>query len=217
MRTSHLRFLLICTVVATTATARAGAVQLGMQNYSDGQLINGVAAWEAGSAGDVEPFKTFKGNDFTTNFSVSWTFNFAAGTVAAASTTIGIWDHDSAAPGDQVASFTVNGFDLSALLNGAFNSKGGAQAENDIYTIALPNAALGLLSAGVANFQLTLQGLGLQGVPGTCCNTTPDNGAGLDFVSLTTSAVPEPTSLILLGSSLVAFAFMRRRHGSSQE
>ncbi len=199
--------LLICGV-ATTATA--GTIQLGIQNYSDGQLIPSVPSWEAGSAADVEPFKFFQGNDLETSFSVSWTFNFAAGTVAAATTTIGILDHDSAAPGDQVASFTVNGFDLTALLNATFNSRGGRQAENNVYAVALPNAALGLLSDGIANFQLTLQGPGIQGVAGSCCSITSGNGAGLDFVSLTTSAVPEPTSLILFGGGLAALALMRR-------
>ena len=204
---SRVVVLLICTI---RPTATAGTIQLGIQNYSDGRLINGAAAWEAGSAADVAPFRTINGSDFGTSFSASWTFEFAAETVAAASTTIGIFDHDSAAPGDQVASFTVDGFNLSTRLNGAFNSRGGTQNENNIYTIALPNAALGLLSDGIANFQLTLQGPGLQGVPGSCCDTTSGNAAGLDFVSLTTSAVPEPTSLILFGGGLAALALMHR-------
>jgi hypothetical protein len=202
-----LRALLLLAVVFT---APAATVQLGIQHYTDSQFIGGTAIWEVGSAGDVEPFLTFKGGDFSASFSASWTFNFAPGAVTSASTAFGIWDHDSAAPGSQVASFTVDGFDLTALLDAAFESAGGTQAENNIYSVVLPAAALALLSDGVANFSLTLQGSGLQGAPGTSLRTTVNNGAGLDFATLTIEAIPEPASLLLFGCGLAALAFARR-------
>jgi hypothetical protein len=202
------RAVLVACVALNTA---AGAViKLGTQNYSEGQLIESVAAWEAGSSGDVGPFGAFNGSDFGSPFSAVWTVSFAPQVLAGATTTVGIWDHDSAAPGNQVASFSVDTFDLTALLNAAFNSEGGTQNENNIYTIALPSAALVFLSDGVATFQLTLQGPGLLGASGSCCISSPNNGAGLDFVSLTAS-IPEPSSLILFGGALAALMLIKSR------
>jgi hypothetical protein len=80
------------------------------------------------------------------------------------------------------------------------------------------------LSDGIANFQLTLQGPGLQGVPGSCCNDlTPGNGAGLDFVSLTTVAVPAPLIghglpiLLAVGGILLGAKLSGRKKRASLE
>jgi hypothetical protein len=56
------------------------------------------------------PFNALIGEDsLGPSFLASWTFIYAPGPLAAASVTLGIGNSDGTAPGDQVASFTVDG------------------------------------------------------------------------------------------------------------
>src|SRR5690349_6687407 len=96
--------------------APAVVVTLGDQDFVDGQIVSGVAQFNAASTGEPVPFDQFYGSDFTSNFSEPFTFNYGPGPVTSATLTLGIWDHDSQAAGNQVASFTVDGFDLTAQL-----------------------------------------------------------------------------------------------------
>jgi len=196
-----------------STSALATTITLGDQDFANGSLVNGAAAFAAPQAGEPAPIGVFIGSDFGPSFSASWTFGYAPGSASSASITIGIFDHDSAAAGDQVAFFGVDGVDLTSGLNTLFESFGGTQAEDNVYTLALSGAALAALADGSATFTLTLKGPGLQGIPGACCSTTSGNGAGLDFTSLTVNraAVPEPSSVALLGLGMLGFAFSRRR------
>lgn len=202
--------------LVSTGAAWAATVSLGQQDFVDGVFPGGIAGFVGGqSAGEPAPFGGFIGNDYSSNFSASWTFNYAPATVTDALLTFGIYDHDSAAPGNQVSAFSVDGVDLTALLNGLFESHGGTQAGFNVYALILPESTFAALSDGSATFSLTLNGPGLQSVTGPSGNTTPYNGAALDFARLDynqTTAVPEPSAMLLLGSGLAGLAgFGRRR------
>lgn len=185
-------------------------VSIGTQHFTDGSTV-GSATFNTAVAGQPAPFNGIIGSDITgPNFTGTWNYIFTApASIGGATLEIGIYDHDSAAAGSQVGSFTLNGsVDLKTTLDTAFEGRGGATGEYDVYTITLPNTAFSALSTGSATFALALQGPGL-GVLGT----TPFNGAGLDFATLDiapvpVAAVPEPSTgllLALLGLPLVWF------------
>lgn len=199
-----------------TLSANAVVIQLGDQDFADGVGVNSVAAFNAAAAGEPAPFDQFRGSDLVgrTPLSESWTFNFLAQAYPGATFTLGITDHDSQAPGSQVAFFGFDGNVLTSLLDTAFESSGGRQFENNIYTINVPNSALASLSDGTALFTLTLQGPSLGGGTPLTPNPSslPNNGAGLDFARLDLAAsVPEPTTLALMGIGLAGVGFARKR------
>ncbi|HVE15972.1 MAG TPA: PEP-CTERM sorting domain-containing protein [Chthoniobacterales bacterium] len=181
-------------------------VTLGQQDFTDGQMLLGIGAFNAASVGEPAPFDLVYGGDVAgPDFSQSWTFNYAATPdIQAATITIGIYDHDSIATGPQVAFFGVDGIDLTAPLNTAFEGHGGASGEYNIYTVTLPPSAWLSLTDGTATFTLTLKnGYGAQG-------DTTNNGAGLDFASLT-YAVPEPGTCLLVALGLGGVWIAARR------
>ena len=198
----------VALLALSAAPAAALVIQLGDQDFANGAI---TPLFNPPSAGEPAPFDGFRGDDNNTNFSESWTFVFAPGAHAAASITIGIFDHDSASPGSQLASFGFDGNDLTGALDTLFESSGGAQLEVNVYTLALSAAALGDLADGSATFTLTLQGPTLSGLGAVLAS----NGAGLDFSSLaldTGGRLPFPATLPLLGAGLAgALAVARRR------
>lgn len=171
----------------------AVTVTLGDQDFTDGSFISGAAAFNAASVGEPPPFDKVRGSDYGTSFNGSWTFHYSALSVTSATLTLGIVDHDSAAPGSQISSFTVDSIDITSVLNDLFESRGGRQVECNVYTINLLAPTFSALSDGIATFALTLQGPGLEDGGGT----TSGNAAGLDFATLT--VVPEPATICLLG------------------
>lgn len=203
-------------LAVVSSSAMAITISLGNQDFVNGQLLaGGVAEFTAPQGGEPLPFGVFNGSDFGgPSFSASWTFNFAPGAVSSAALTFGIFDHDSAAPGQQVASFAADGVNLTAALNALFDGPGGTQAEVNVYTLPLPAAVLAAMADGSVTFSLTLQGPGLAGVAGSTGETSPFDGAGLDFAQLDFQqgqAVPEPTTLLLTGLGMGALALLRRR------
>lgn len=189
----------------------ATVVTLGDQDFADGATPTTGAFLTAGT-GEPAPFDgVFNGSDVSgPNFSASWTFSYGAiaDTITGGSLIFGIYDHESAASGNQVASFTVNGIDLTGALNTLFESHGGGSRENSVYTLALPVSTFAGLASGTFNVSLSLAapGLGLFG-------ETPFNGAALDFSTLDiATAVPEPlTSTLLLFGIPAVFAAARRK------
>ena len=189
-------------------------VTLGDQDFADGATPTTGDFLIAGG-GESAPFNgVFIGTDTNSpagsNFSASWTFSYGAivDVITGGSLKFGIYDHESAATGNQVASFTVNGVDLTGALNTLFESHGGASKEDNVYTLTLPSSTFAGLASGTVNVSLSLAGPGL-GLFGE----TTFNGAGLDFSTLdVATAVPEPLSstLLLIGVPAVLAAARRK-------
>ena len=150
--------LFLSTGRAATLTFTLGSAT---PSFTDGQTGIGTGTFNTKVAGNAAPFNGFIGSDISgPNFSASWTYGYGAltGTITAATLTIGMWDHDFATTGDQVAAFTLSGVDLTAALNTGFNSHGGATGEYDIYTIALPAGNLRRWRAAHRRFRYRCRG-----------------------------------------------------------
>ena len=137
-------------------------------------------------AGSPLPFLGTCGADLLSNCSANWTFNYSVPsgqTVSAATLTLGIADIDSAAAGNQVASYTLGATSLTTALNtvaeGLNGGTGATNSEYDILTVTIPSTAFATLQTGSATVSLALQAPGL-GVLGA----TTFNGAGLLFSTL---------------------------------
>ncbi|NOT85109.1 MAG: hypothetical protein HOP02_10130 [Methylococcaceae bacterium] len=220
MKKSLYASVLMLSTALVGSPASATTVQtLGVQNFftdgakiSTGEFLGQVAPKIVGDtqpSNSVAPFNQFIGSDSASNFSTSWTFSYGAlADVTAGSLQLGIYDHDSAAPGSQIASFSLNGIDLTTELNGLFEANGGsANSLYNIYTLTLPTSTLTQLASGTATFNLTLQGLGL-----SVLGRTNTNGAGLDFSRLTVTTVPLPASGSLLLFGLTGLLAARRKN-----
>jgi PEP-CTERM motif len=222
---------IMCLCLAAFATvllvappeAKASTITTSIGNTSS-PFINGSsvlpATFTAQQTG-LAPFNAFCGSDTgaagSTNCDASWTFNYAipvGETVTGGSVKFGINDIDSAALGNQVALFRLNGGDiltaslnvLSEALNGG---TGSINREYDEFTLSLTAASLVQLNLATATFHLSLLNPGLGVLPGG----TPSNSGALLFSTLTLQSdsipgggptVPEPTTLLLLASGLVA-------------
>jgi len=172
-------------------------------------------------SGQVSPFNAPCGSDASANCSTSWMFTYTLGageTVDGATLTLGIYDIDSAAAGDQVGSFTLTGGDdLTSALNAVSEAlDGGSGSPNsyyDVMEITIPTTSFTVLDGGSATFNLALAGPGL-GVLGS----TTHNGASLIFSTLdlqtetgTVSSVPEPSMWSLMLAGIVGIALFRAR------
>ncbi len=190
-----------------TESASASVIaQSGEQDFIDGFLLTAASTFNNAAAGEPAPFDHSYGNDFSTAMSVSWQVSYATDLYTGATFTLGILDHDSQASGSQLASFAIDGHDLTALRDARFESAGGRQGENNIYSITLPGAVLADLADGNATFQLTLKAPGLIGTT-LEPEESSGNAAGLDFARLTL-VVPEPGVAVL--TSLGGVALFRR-------
>jgi hypothetical protein len=205
--------LLVALILTRSNSAGAAIVTqtLGHQAFADGTKV-ALVPFAMAHAGDPAPFDgTFNGSDVSgPNFSASWTFSYGAlSNITAATLALGILDSDSAAPGNQVVSFLLNGsIDLTVPLNDAFEANPSANSFVNDYTITLPGSAFSQLGTGSATFALALQGPGL-GVLGQ----TTFNGAALDFstITVTTQPIPEPSGVVLLcAGALVLAAYARQ-------
>lgn len=214
--------LVVASAVCVAIPARADTVtsSLGTQNFTAGTKVNTIP-FQTAVAAQPAPFNAICGADASSNCSASWTFNYvvpSGDTVTAATLSLGIWDLDSAAAGNQIGSFTLDGVDdLTSTINTVANGlDGGTGSPNSFYevlTIIIPGADLVDLGGNSATFALQTTGLGL-GVLGT----TAFNGVGLDFSALSLTVtpgkttppppVPEPSSLALClaGAAVAGFA-----------
>jgi hypothetical protein len=192
----------LCAAVGTTL--RAAELRLGDQDFTDGQVLITPGQFATRAAGEPPPFDRSYGSDPDgTVFDQSWQFTYAPAAVGAASITLGIVDHDSKLPGTQLAGFSLDGLNLTALLNELFEARGGGQGEYNVYTLDLPPEAYPLLADGSATFRLALQSRGPDEPP----LSFPGNGAGLDFATLRYD-LPEPSAA---GTVLACAALLVRR------
>ena len=224
------RALFLVGLLGLVNSAQAGLITSTLGNstsgFNDGDTPT-TAAVGAVQGGQPAPFDQGYGTDglFGGNFSQSWTHNYApiVESIASAIISFGIVDHDSSASGNQLASFTFAGEDLTAALNPLFEAGGGSlDLEYNVYTLSLPVSTFATLAAGSASGALGLQGPGLVTplfpLPGpNPPQETSTNGANLIFSTLeitTRGAAPTPEPaglpLILLGFS--ALIWRKTRH-----
>lgn len=180
----------VVVITMSAGTALAATAVGGVQDFTDGTIV-GYYAFNAASRGEAAPFDRFRGGDTvyagpigeeppTPSFDEQFTLTLDPGSYASGDFTLGIYDHDSATPGSQLFYFGVDGVDLTTLLDQALESRGGTQAEYNVYTIALPAAALAEFADGAGTFRLALQGPTIA----ESGESLPYNGAGLDFARL---------------------------------
>ena len=164
------------------------------------------------SASDPAPFNGFIGSDLTggSNLTASWTFSYGAiaSPITSATLVIGLYDGDFAAPGSQLANYTIGAVDLTSALNSLMEATASNTGFENYYTVNLPVAAFGLLAGGSPTVSLALQGPGL-GILGT----TPFNGGGLDFSTITINTsdsvtTPLPAALPLFATGLGALGLV---------
>ena len=108
--------------LVSQAAAADVLLTLGEQDFTNGSTP-GTADFLTAGGNESAPFDgVFSGADTASNFSTSWTFASYGSqpTILGASLTLGIYDHESAAPGNQVAAFTLNGFDLTSAMSTLF-------------------------------------------------------------------------------------------------
>jgi hypothetical protein len=201
-------FLAVAALFCAAASLPADTITDGSSaGFANGSTNARVGTWNTDTAGNTAPFNGFIGSDTSSNFSASWTFDYSAisDTITSATLELGIYDIDSAAALDEVASYTEGSVDLTSLLNSAANAlNGGTGAKNneyDLLTITLPSTTFADLATGTVDISLALQGPGL----GTL-GTTSFNGAGIDISTLTINtqtepSTPEPPTLTLLLAS----------------
>ena len=205
MRCTFFTLAILGAVAAAAVPVVATDITLGEQDFQDGDFLTSASSYNAAQAGEPSPFNSFRGSDGGSNATADITFTGLSPSTSA-SITIGFADHDSQASGSQVESFSVDGVDLTALLDAEFESRGGAQAEYNVYTVILPALAVAELADGSATFSIELDGPGLlQGANGQ--EETPNNGAGFDFATLSFAAIPEPaiaTGLLAMGGLVLS-------------
>ena len=210
--------------VAANAAIMTETLGNDSPGFNDGDATT-TAQLVAAQSGQPAPFDAGKGNDILTGqeLSESWQFTFAAVVepILSATLTLGIADHDSAATRYQVGSYTLDGNNLTADLNSAFEGRGGSDTEYNVYSLVLDTSLFTFLADGNVSIALALNAPGLVTplfpLPGP--NPPVDsvsNGAHLVFSSLTietqdAAPVPEPTTLSLAALGLGGMMWRRRR------
>jgi len=203
-------------LLGSVSSAKADTVaSIGTQHFTDGTKITTGNSFNTAVAGQPAPFNIFCGSDINANCTADWTFTYSlpgGDTITGATLTLGIYDIDSAAAGNQVGSFTLNGDNLTSQMNAVSEAANSANSFYNVLSLTIPSTFFADLQGGSATFALTLSGPGL----GILGGTTLDNGAGLDFSTLdiasepsTTGPTPELSTGLLLATGLLGLALAR--------
>lgn len=206
----------------TIGTANAAMIMgtAGEQDHNNGDTLT-TGDFDVAGGGEAAPFNAFIGSDISAGgASANFGINYLATSdpILSASIMLGLYDHDSAASGNQIVLFTVDGFDFTVDLSALAEASGGAQGEANVYTVSLSGAGLfTALSDGSANVVVSVGGPGL-GLFGE----TAGNGFGVDFAKITIETddggggpgpvIPEPTTVLLLGTGIAGLLWRQRRH-----
>ena len=213
-------------LLAASSLVQGATISTSLGNTAS-LLVNGAnqttTQVNAAQTGQPAPFTGNCGSDGSANCSANWSFSYTVPSgqiITGATLLLGIWDIDSGASLNQVASYALTGGDiLTALLNAAANAPnagaGSKNSEYDILSVTIPSTSFVELASGTANIALALQGPGLGVGP-----TNPTfNGAKLVFSTLNidtaeVTTTPEPSYFALVPMALGAFTFFRRRRKS---
>lgn len=220
-----------CLLAAAPLHAAPFSVTVGRQDFVDGQFLT-MDEFNCISATDLTPFdyagpagpedSVDLGGAITSGIGSGFT-HVTFNSVTSANLTVGLWDHDSAAPGDQVYLFEVSPLGLglpdwflTEQLNSALNTYGGTQNEYNVYTIPLDSD---IFSHNTISFSLNFNGPGLLGTPGESGTLSSFNNVGVDFVNISGEgditihsspiSVPEPSTVILLSCVLAGLGFIQ--------
>jgi hypothetical protein len=192
-------------------------MQLGKRSIvRDGEILE--AEFERDGlliqAGEEAPFNSFhgcEGCDPGRFLDVDFQFNYSAQSVAAATISVGLFDHDAWADGQQIGFFGFDDVDLTESLNAIVERRPNYNFQYNIYEIEIPVAGLDALSDGVAKFSLRYSGRSTN-------KPRPASNYGLiDFATLTIwpTSVPEPSTFAMLLTT--ALGVVMFRHGQSRK
>lgn len=212
--------------LAASSLVQGAVISTSLGNTAS-TLVNGAIqttlSLNTAQTGQPAPFTGNCGSDGSANCSANWSFSYTVPSgqiITGATLLLGIWDIDSGASLNQVASYALSGGDnLTTLLNAAANAPnagtGSKNSEYDILSVTIPSTSFVQLASGTANIALALQGPGL----GVAATNPPFNGAKLVFSTLNidtaeVTTTPEPSFVTLVPMALGAFAFYRRRRKS---
>jgi len=192
--------------------AGAVSVSIGTPHFTNGQTGIGSGTYNSAVSSQQAPFNGFIGGDGAgPNFDATWTFTYAAvSTVFSATLTVGIYDGDFSASGQQLSVLDIDGNNVTGIATLVFEAGPGASGQYGLYSIVLPAAAFNSVKDGSATVHLTLTG------PGTgVLGETTNNGAGIDYAVLDIQEVPEAGTGLLAGLGVFAVGLRRRRSGRS--
>ena len=207
--------------LCAVGTARAGfifgdSIELGEQDFEDGAIPD-PNDYLLANLDEESPFNRPWGldsSDSDNNFDVEFSFDLFGGPKRGFGgetwfLTLGLYDHDSSAAGEQIAELSVNWLDLTVDLNELVESKGGGDAQYNVYTIELPYLPIDERARGDGypygsiDVRLRFGGGGLFGG-----QPSPSNGGAIDFARLW---VPAPGSAAVLLGGMGAVSLRRRR------
>ncbi len=226
-------FISVAGIQQVTAAIIVDSLGNTTPGFNNGDVPD-TATVGGAQGGQVDPFNQSLGNDILadTNATGSWShiFDLMGKPIQSAILDFGIVDHDSAASGDQVSLFSIDGVDLTTELNALFEASGGGDNEYNVYQLDL-GSILGNLADGSADFILSLTGPGQQTCLAAICSDpsnpvteTISNGANYIFSALTITTqdspppnpAPEPGTLLLFSIGILGMRTCRQRYIAQQ-